>query len=73
MLRGVAKPNERLWADVSPRLVQVTRYPASYDVRLRRLLCGKASPFRGTTVLVNLLHAGWKAQPSSLRGEGRKA
>jgi hypothetical protein len=55
------------------RLVQITRAPASYDVRLRRLPCGKASPFRRTTALVNLLRAGWKAEPSSLRGGGRKA
>jgi len=73
MLRRVAKRHERLWADADPRLVQITRYPASDDVRLRCLLCGKASPFRRTAVLVNLLRAGWKAQPSSLRGGGRKA
>jgi hypothetical protein len=37
-------------------------------LRLRRLTCGKAAPFRRTRVLSNLFRAGWKAEPSSLRG-----
>ena len=42
------------------------------DLRLRRLICGKASPFRWTRAPDNLLRAGWKAEPSSLRGAKRK-
>ena len=52
------------------RLVQITLNGAGVDLRLRRLLCGKAAPFRGASALTNLLRAGWKAQPSSLRGGG---
>jgi hypothetical protein len=46
--------------------------PVGGNPRLRRSLCGKASPFRGTCVPNNFLRAGWKAQPSSLRGGGEK-
>ena len=49
-------------------LVQIALNGAGVDLRLRRLLCGKAAPFRGACVVTNLLRAGWKAQPSSLRG-----
>ena len=41
-------------------------------LRLRRLLCGKALPFRRADVPSNLLGAGWKAQPSSLRQKKRE-
>jgi len=34
-------------------------------MRLRRLTCGKALPFRKAFQLCNLSLAGWKAQPSS--------
>jgi hypothetical protein len=52
-------------------LVQITIDLMSDDLRLRRLLCGKALPFRRTSVLKNLYHEGWKAEPSSLRGGGK--
>jgi len=52
-------------------LVQITLDPADGNLRLRRLLCGKASPFRGACLSNNFLRAGWKAQPSSRRGGGR--
>ena len=55
------------------RLVQIRFAPVNDDLRLRRLTCGKASPFRRTCVQNNLLRAGWKAQPSSLRGGERGA
>jgi hypothetical protein len=54
-------------------LVQITLDSANDDLRLRRLLCGKALPFRRTCVLKNLFRAGWQAQPSSLRGTARGA
>ena len=50
------------------RLVQITLNRGNDDPRLRRLTCGKASPFRSASVPNNLLRAGWKAEPSSLRG-----
>jgi len=53
---------------VRTRLVQLTHDPATCDLRLRRLLRGKAGPFRRAGALDNLLPPGWKAQPSSLRG-----
>jgi len=56
-----------------PRLVQITDDPATCDLRLRRLLRGKARPFRAADVLRNLLPAGWKAEPTSLRGGKREA
>jgi hypothetical protein len=40
------------------------------SLRLRRLICGKALPFRKACLLKDLLPAGWKAQPSSQRGGG---
>ena len=54
--------------------VQITLDPFGDDLRLRRPSadgCGKASPFRRACVLKNLLPAGWKAEPSSLRGGAR--
>jgi hypothetical protein len=51
-------------------LVRITVGPINDDLRLRHLICGKASPFRRTCALKNLLRAGWKAEPSSLRGGG---
>ena len=53
------------------RLVKITLTPVGGNPRLRRPLCGKASPFRGNGVPNNSLRAGWKAEPSSRRG-GRK-
>jgi hypothetical protein len=55
-----------------PRLVQIMLDPADGNLRLRRPLCGKASPFRDGGVPSNFLLAGWKAEPYSLRGGGRK-
>ena len=52
------------------RLVQITLNGAGVDLRLRRLMCGKAGPFRGASSLTDLLRAGWKAEPSSLPGGG---
>ena len=52
-------------------LVQITLARFNDDLRLRRLMRGTASPFRRTCALNNLLRAGWKAEPSSLRGGGR--
>jgi len=49
------------------RLLEVTIRPFEDELRLRRLLCGKALPFRGVRDLVIPLGAGWKAEPSSLR------
>ena len=43
------------------------------DLRLRRLICGKALPFRTRCVPNNFLPAGWKAEPSSLSGGGQMA
>ena len=51
-----------------PKLVQIAVGHFHDGLRLRRLICGKASPFRRTCALDNLLRAGWKAEPSSLRG-----
>jgi hypothetical protein len=59
-------------AGTGPRLVQITLDRVGDRLRLRRLMCGKAAPFRKACVLKNLLRAGWKAQPSSLRGGGRR-
>src|SRR5579863_627237 len=53
------------------KLVQITLNGPAVDLRLRRLLCGKAEPFRGDWVQANLLRLGWKAEPSS-RGGGKK-
>ncbi len=58
-------------AGASDKLVQITLDRVGDGLRLRRLMCGKASPFRGAGVLKNLLRAGWKAEPSSLCGGGR--
>ena len=38
------------------------------ELRLRRLTCGKAVPFRRTPDLCNFVRRGWKAKPSSRRG-----
>jgi hypothetical protein len=46
--------------------------PVGHDMRLCRLLRGKALPFREAGILNSLLHAGWEAQPSSLRGRKMK-
>jgi hypothetical protein len=54
------------------RFVQITLVTVGDELRLRRLICGKAEPFRKTPHLNNLLRAGWKAEPSSLRGGGRR-
>jgi hypothetical protein len=45
-----------------PKLVRITLGPVSDEPRLRRLICGKASPFRSARTLQN--------EPS---GTGRKA
>jgi hypothetical protein len=47
---------------------QITFASVGHNLRLRRVTCGKALPFRQTLYLANLLRAGWKAEPSSLRG-----
>jgi hypothetical protein len=54
------------------RFVQITFDAVSADLRLRRLLCGKALPFRRTCLLKNLFRAGWKAEPYTLRGTARR-
>jgi hypothetical protein len=54
------------------RLVQITFEPAGQDVRLRRLLCGKAAPFRRRVSKPNSFFAGWKAGPSSRRRGGKE-
>jgi hypothetical protein len=41
----------------------------SVRLRLGRLLCGKALPFRSGKAITNLLRAAWKAEPSRRRGE----
>jgi len=38
--------------------VQITLNEAAVDLRLRRLLCGKAAPYRGHSVRDNRLRAG---------------
>ena len=53
---------------VRTRLVQIALVTVGDELRLRRLTCGKPLAFRRTPGLNNLLRAGWKAQPSSLRG-----
>jgi len=53
-------------------LVQISVNSVSPDQRLCRLTCGKALPFRRTGVLSSFYHAGWKAEPSSLHGGGRR-
>jgi len=55
---------------VRATLLQITLVTLGDDLRLRRLTCGKALPFRKTSELSNLLLAGWKAEPSSLRAGG---
>ena len=50
------------------KLVQITVTPLTGDLRLRRLLCGKAPPFRGGRTPTTPLRATWKAQPSKGRG-----
>ena len=47
----------------SSALVQITVWRMTDDLRLRRLLCGKAPPFRGGEITANLLRAVWKAEP----------
>ena len=54
-----------------PRLVQIAQQPTGPDARLRRLLCGKALPFRRMGTSDDLLHPGWQAEPSSLGGGKR--
>jgi hypothetical protein len=44
--------------------------PRNDRLRLRRLTCGKASPFRTTCILGDFLCAGRKAEPSGRLGEG---
>jgi hypothetical protein len=48
--------------------VQVTLVTAGNDLRLCRLTCGKALPFRSAPEMNNLLRAGWVAEPPSQRG-----
>ena len=56
---------------VYPKLVQITVPPLPDDLRLRRLLCGKAPPFRGVRTPTNPLPAAWKGSlPGG--GEGEK-
>jgi hypothetical protein len=43
------------------RLVHIAVDPANDDMRLGRLLRGKALPFRRRCVLKNFLRTGWKA------------
>ena len=43
------------------RPVQIAVDPVNDDMRLRRLLRGKALPFRRRCALKNFLRAGWKA------------
>ena len=50
----------------------MTLLSAGDDLRLRRLTCGKASPFRWTPEKYNLCLAGWEAKPPSQRGGGPK-
>jgi len=59
-------------AALGARFVQIPLGRVNDDLRLCRLICGKAAPFRRTCTLRNLLRAGWKAQPSSLRGGGER-
>jgi hypothetical protein len=53
------------------RLVQITLNEVGAELRLRRLLCEKALPFRCPCTLTNLLRALWKAAPSRRRGQGK--
>ena len=48
----------------SNELVQITAKPLTHDLRLCRLLCGKAPPFRGGKTPTNPFRAAWKAEPS---------
>jgi len=50
-------------------LVQITKRRLRGDMRLRRLLCGKAAPFRRRRPRTNLLRPAWKAQPSRWGGQ----
>jgi hypothetical protein len=59
--------------EVQATFVQIAFVAVGDDLRLRRLTCGKALPFRKTPDLNNLLLAGWKAKPSSLQAEGQGA
>jgi len=54
------------------RLVQITLVTPGEELRLRRLICGKALPFRRAPDLNSLLRAGWKAVRSSLHGGRRQ-
>jgi len=55
-----------------PTLGQIVLVTDRDDLRLRRLTCGKALPFRGAPDESDLLRAGRKAQPSGLRRGGRR-
>jgi hypothetical protein len=52
-------------------LVQITLVTVCDDLRLRRLTYGKPLPFRWASDRNSLVRAGWKAEPTSLRGRGR--
>ena len=47
--------------------VQNTVCALADDLRLRRLLGGKAAPFRSRPLRINLVRAAWKAMPSTPR------
>ena len=51
-------------------LVQTMLVTVGDELRLCRVTCGKALPFRRRPLLSNRPRAGWKAEPSSLRGGG---
>ena len=68
----LAKRNDGWKRHRGTRLVQITVGTPGDELRLCRLTCGKAAPFRRTADLNDLLGAGWKAQPSSLRRGGGK-
>jgi len=57
---------ERAWC----KFVRITRAVAGDNLRLRRVTCRKALPFRRTPSVDNLLRSGWEAQPPSRSGGG---
>jgi hypothetical protein len=59
---------ERRSSGFKTMLVHVTLVAVGETLRLRRLTCGKALPFRRSPISNNLLPAGWEAEPPSQRG-----
>ena len=56
-----------LGREASTPLVQITFRPRIDDLRLRRLLCGKAPPFPGVSTFQYAAGAGWRMASPAMR------